>query len=120
MSTMPQAVLQYSAPTTGTLAPTSRYFSVGTQSIVSPTGQAIVYFKRRFVPPPERFVPIQTYTVNQGDRLDNITAQFLGDPAQFWRVADANRAKRPDHLTSVIGRQLRITLPEGIPGATSA
>jgi len=120
MSTMPQAVLQYSAPTTGALASTSRYFSVGTQSIVAPSGQTIVYFRRRFVPPPERFVPIQLYTVNQGDRLDNITAQFLIDPTQFWRVADANRAMRPDDLTSVIGRQLRIALPEGIPGATNA
>jgi hypothetical protein len=120
MSTMSQAVLQYSAPTTGTLAPTSRYFSVGTRSIVTGSGQTIVYFQRRFVPPPERFVPIYVYAVNQGDRLDNVTAKFITDPTQFWRVADANRAMRPDDLTSVIGRQLSITLPEGIPGATSA
>jgi hypothetical protein len=120
MSTMPQAVLQYSAPTTGTLAPTSRYFSVGTQSIVTPSGGTIVYFLRRFVPPPERFVPLHIYTVQQGDRLDNITAQFLNDPEQFWRVCDANRALRPDDLTAVLGAKLRITLPEGIPGATSA
>ena len=88
--------------------------------MVTPSGQTITYFLRRFVPPPERFVPIQVYTVNQQDRLDSITAQFLSDPEQFWRVADANRAMRPEDLTAVIGRKLRITLPDGIPGATIA
>ena len=37
-------------------------------------------------------------------------------PRQFWRVCDANAAMRPDELTETIGRRLRITLPEGIPG----
>ena len=45
---------------------------------------------------------------------------YLGDPEQFWRVCDANRAMRPDELTETIGRRLRITLPEGIPGAPNA
>ncbi len=120
MSSMSQTVLQYSAPTTGMLAQTSRYFSVGTETIVTPSGDTIVYFLRRFVPPPERFVPLQVYTVKQADRLDNITAQFLNDSEQYWRVCDANRAMRPEDLTAVLGRKLRITLPEGIPGATSA
>jgi hypothetical protein len=31
-------------------------------------------------------------------------------------VADANGAMRPDELTEEIGRKLRITLPEGVPG----
>ena len=52
-----------------------------------------------------------------GDRLDNITSAFLGDPEQFWRVADANGAMRPEELTERVGRRIRITLPEGIPGA---
>ena len=36
--------------------------------------------------------------VTEGDRLDNITARFLGDPTQFWRVCDANLALLPDEL----------------------
>jgi hypothetical protein len=51
----------------------------------------------------------------QGERLDNITARYLGDPLQFWRVCDANGAMNPSELTAVIGRRLRITMPEGIP-----
>jgi len=58
--------------------------------------------------------------LTEGDRLDNLTFDYLGDPEQFWRIADANRAMRPDELTETIGRQLRITLPEGIPGASNA
>jgi hypothetical protein len=78
----------------------------------------IVYAARRFVPPPERFQLLQEYTVRQADRLDNIAAKYLGDPEQFWRLADANGALRPEDLLLTVGRKLRITLPEGITGAS--
>jgi hypothetical protein len=61
---------------------------------------------------------LQLHTVTEGERLDNITARYLGDPEQFWRVCDANNAMRPEELTETIGRKLRITLPEGITGPT--
>jgi hypothetical protein len=97
--------------------PTSRYNNVETATLETPGGRTAIYLRRRFVPPPERFSLLQEYVVVQGDRLDNVTARFLGDPEQFWRVCDANRAMRPDELTEEVGRRLRITLPEGIPGA---
>ena len=59
---------------------------------------------------------LQEHTSSQGERLDNIAAQYLGDPEQFWRLCDANGALRPGELTETVGRRLRITLPEGIPG----
>lgn len=94
----------------------SRYQSVATVTLETANGKTIIYLRRRFVPPPERFDLLQEHVVTEGDRLDNITAYYLGDPEQFWRVCDANRAMRPDELTESIGRRLRITLPEGIPG----
>ena len=100
--------------------PTSRYFSVETTTLEERDGKVIVYLKRRFVPPPERFALLQEHVVKQGERLDNITARYLDDPEQFWRICDANRAMRPDELTETIGRRLRITLPEGIPGTPNA
>lgn len=100
--------------------PTSRYFSVETTTLEERDGKVMVYLKRRFVPQPERFALLQEHVVRQGERLDNITAQYLDDPQQFWRVCDANRAMRPDELTETIGRWLRITLPEGIPGTPNA
>lgn len=95
---------------------TSRYYTTETAIFESADGRQIVYLRRRFLPQPDRFALLQEHTVAQGERLDNITALYLGDPEQFWRVADANGAMRPDELTEEIGRKLRITLPEGVPG----
>ena len=95
----------------------SRYQNVETTKLVLPDETEIVYLKPRFLPPAERFALLQEHVVVQGDRLDNITARYLGDPEQFWRVCDANLAMRPDALTEEIGRRLKITLPEGVPGA---
>ena len=94
---------------------TSRYHGLGTAHTESPEGVRIVYLRRRFLPPLERFDLLQEHTVVEGDRLDRLAAQYLGDPEQFWRIADANAAMRPDELTETVGRKLRITLPEGIP-----
>jgi hypothetical protein len=99
---------------------TSRYYNLNTTTLETTDGRTIVFLTRRFLPQPENFSLLQKYVVTEGDRLDNITARFLGDPEQFWRVCDANRAMRPEELTETIGRELRITLPEGIPGATNA
>lgn len=99
------------------LPPTSRYHDVGTTIHGGPDGTPRLHLKRRFVPPPERFALLTEHVVTDGDRLDRITATHLGDPEQFWRVCDANRAMRPDELIETAGRRLRITLPEGIPGA---
>ncbi len=114
-----QALLQPSGPNTLRFPPTSRYHAVGTTTLETPDGRTIVYLRRRFVPPPERFELLQEHEVTQGERLDNITAKHLGDPEQFWRLCDANGAVNPAELEEV-GRRLRITLPEGIPGVPNA
>jgi hypothetical protein len=99
--------------------PTSRYYGIDTATLEGRDGSITIFLRRRFVPPPERFALLLEHLVIQGERLDNITARYLGDPEQFWRVCDANRAMNPDELTERDGRRLRITLPEGIPGATA-
>jgi hypothetical protein len=100
--------------------PTSRYAQIETTTLELEDGTLIRYLRRRFVPPPERFTLLQEHEVTEGDRLDNITARYLGDPEQFWRICDANAAMRPDELTETIGRRLRITLPDGVPGMPNA
>ena len=97
---------------------TSRYYSVEMAELVLTGGKTIVYLRRRFVPSPERFQLLQLHTVTEGERLDNITAKYLADAEQFWKVCDANNAMRPEELTETVGRQIRITLPEGITGPT--
>lgn len=111
-----QAMLQPVALKAIAFALTSRYHGIETASLETPDGTVIVYVRRRFLPQFDRLVLVQEYQVKQGDRLDNLAAQFIGDPEQFWRICDANTSMRPDELTETIGRRLRITLPEGVPG----
>ncbi|HWQ18759.1 MAG TPA: hypothetical protein VN455_03205 [Methanotrichaceae archaeon] len=98
--------------------PNSRYNGIGTSALIDSEGRKIVYLQRRFIPQPERFALVQEHTVIDGDRLDNIAAQYLGDPELFWRICDANGAMNPDDLTAPdsIGYKIRITLPEGVSG----
>jgi hypothetical protein len=99
---------------------TSRYHGIDMAIMEGNDDRPIIYLRRRFVPGPERFALLQEHEVTAGERLDNITAHYLGDPEQFWRICDANRVMRPDELTETAGRRLRITLPEGIPGVSDA
>ena len=99
--------------------PTSRYHGIQTATLENADGKTLIYLRRRFVPSPDRFELLQEHEVTQGERIDNITAHYLGDPEQVWRLVDANGAMRPDELTQTIGRRIRITLPEGIPGVTN-
>lgn len=96
--------------------PNSRYFGLQTTTLEGPDGRPITYLLRRFVPLPERFTLVGLHTVTQGERLDNLAAQYLGDPEQFWRMCDANRALRPEDLTDTPVETIRITLPEGFQG----
>jgi hypothetical protein len=113
-----QALLGQTSLKNTLFAPTSRYHGIANGTLERPDGRTITYVLRRIVPPPERFQLLQEHAVVQGDRLDNLAAQNLGDPALFWRVCDANRAMQPEELTDTVGRRLRITLPEGITGSS--
>jgi nucleoid-associated protein YgaU len=116
-----QSILQ-AFPLSATLfSPSSRYNGIESAKLETPDGEEIIYLRRRFVPPPERFALLEEHVVTQGDRLDNIAVQHLGDPELFWRICDANRALRPDELMEPdqIGRRLRITLPEGLQAAAN-
>ena len=95
---------------------TSRYRGLPLLIHTDAEGREIVYVGRRWVPAPELFADIGRYQVREGDRIDNIAAALLGDPELYWRIADANRALAPSELTERIGRWLRITLPDGLPG----
>lgn len=115
-----EAFMQANALVTPLFPPTSRYHGIAAAQLTLPDGTVIAFLRRRFVPPPENFALLFEHVVAVGDRLDNLAAQHLGDPLQYWRICDANRAIRPGDLTAEIGRRLRITQPEGIPGVTDA
>jgi hypothetical protein len=99
---------------------TSRYYGLTPSTLRTADGRTVVYVLRRFAPQPDSLTLLQEHVVVAGDRLDNLAAQYLDDPEQFWRIADANNAMRPDDLTRTAGTVLRITLPEGVPGSPNA
>ncbi len=110
-----QALFQPGELTTNLFSPTSRYYGIGTATIQKADRMTMVYLRRRFIPPPENYALLQEHIITDGERLDNITAQYLGDPEQFWRVCDPNNVIRPEELTETPGLHIRITLPPGIP-----
>ena len=95
--------------------PTSRYARLETATITV-NGRTVSYVRRRFLPRAEDLTLIGWHVVRAGERLDSIAATEIGDPAQFWQVADANGATEPGNLVTEPGRRLRITLPATADG----
>ena|SRR5882757_4479561 len=95
---------------------TSRYYRIETTTFQTDNDRMVAYLRRRIIPPAESMVVVAIHQVKQGDRLDNIAAQYIGDPEQFWQVADANNAMKPEELTDEPGSQLNISQPSGMPG----
>ena len=91
---------------------TSRYSRIGTATYETPDGYTVTYVRRRFLPQGERLPLLMEVTVTDGDRLDLITSRALGDPEQFWRVADANNAMNPFELTKEAGATVRVPIPQ--------
>ena len=98
----------------------SRYAGVeiGELPVAGPDGEprTLRYVRRRFVPQPAvGGTQLVGHVVTQGERLDVVTARYLADPTQFWRICDANGALRPEELMERPGRVLTITIP-GVGG----
>ena len=99
------------------LSPSSRYATVGRAKLELGEDRDVVYLRRRFLPRADSLQEIDHHTVKEGERLDRITAQHLGDPELFWVVCDANNAMLPEELTAQPGRRLRITLAHSVQGS---
>ncbi|NYE25473.1 LysM domain-containing protein [Pigmentiphaga litoralis] len=117
-----QAFLQANALTPAPHAPGSRYYGVPTAQMTTPDGMTVVYLRRRFLPPSAAFSVLKTVAVASDDRLDTVAAQHLGDPLQWWRIADGNGAMLPEAVIADAleqpGAGVAITLPEGVAGVS--
>jgi hypothetical protein len=89
---------------------TSRYYRIEKAVLETAGGREIIYLRRRFLPPASNALALTEHLVSANERLDNVTARYLGDPEQFWRLGDANNAMNPDELTAEIGRRLIIPI----------
>lgn len=116
-----QALIAAGAVPANSFPPNSRYAGTPILAHDSSDGRpSVPYLGRRLVPHPEKLGLLGEHTVVAGDRLDNLAARYLGDPELWWRIADANLAAHPDELTGTIGRRLRLTVAEGLPGVPDA
>ena len=93
--------------------PNSRYYSVKAEQLTvtdrDGRERVIAYKRRRVIPSYEDQPTLAEHRVAEGDRLDNVTARYLGDPTQFWRLCDANVVLKPEELED-IGRVIRIAM----------
>jgi hypothetical protein len=104
----------------GTGAPTntsSRYYGTPVELFTRPDGTQVAYLQRRIIPQPTVYTSVQNYAVVDGDRIDNLSNTFLGDPLLYWTICDANFASDPDELTdeAQVGTTILVPLATGIP-----
>lgn len=96
-------------------AANSRYHGLKTHSKTLENGKNVIYLERRFIPVRSKGSDYRTeHTVTQGDRLDNLSASYIGDPEQFWKIADDNVVLRPEELTDEIGSKIIINKADGL------
>jgi hypothetical protein len=115
---MDPAIQSMVAAAAGTGAPTnpsSRYYGAGVEYYTGANGIQVAYLQRRIVPLASTYTSLKSYSVSDGDRLDNLAYTNLGDPILYWMICDANNAVDPDQLTAEPGVTLQIPLAAGIP-----
>jgi hypothetical protein len=96
--------------------PGSRYHGVPSAELTISDGsggeRVVRYLQRRFLPPLDRLLTMVEHRTAQGDRLDNLSTRYLGDPLGYWRIADANLELQPERLTDEAGRRIVIAMPQ--------
>jgi nucleoid-associated protein YgaU len=76
--------------------PRSRHQDLPTyEATLAPGAEPVLIYEPRVVPKPP---PSAVHTVAAADRLDLLAHRYLGDPFQFWRIADANPALTPEDV----------------------
>ena len=92
---------------------TSRYFTLPTATATihnsDGTQRDVRYVQQRIIPQQNASPTIVEHTVTQGERVDNITARYLGDPLLFWQLCDTNNVLSPEDLERV-GTVLKVTM----------
>jgi hypothetical protein len=75
------------------------------EAVLTPGAPPVVLFEPRPIPAPP---PSVVHTVAAADRLDLLAERYLGDPFEFWRIADANPALAPE---DILDPGARIAIP---------
>jgi nucleoid-associated protein YgaU len=119
MTDISNIILQQVGVNASAFSPSSRYYGIATATMPGNDGAPLVFLRRRFVPSADQFQVLQQHTIKEGERLDNITNQYYGDPERYWQICDANNVIDPETVTDTPGSSINITLPQGIPGTNA-
>lgn len=101
-----ESLLQQVGMSTSSFPPGSRYYGIAQAELETALGEKIAYLRRRIIPLAEPDDNSFEHMVTEGDRLDNIAASHIGDPEQFWQIADYNNAIKPEELTEEPGKKI--------------
>jgi hypothetical protein len=96
----------------------SRYQGLPTLTCTGAGGRLTVYLSRRIVPQASAFATLGMHKMGDGERLDQVATQLMGDPLLAWRLSDANNALDPAELEQR-GLLIRVTFPAGIPASNA-
>lgn len=94
--------------------PTSRYHGLPVRRANLPDGREVAFVGRRFLPPLSAYETSAVHTVQGGDRLDLLAAQYFGDPEAGWRVVEANLLRDPREAVRETGSRLAIATASSI------
>ena len=84
--------------------PKSRYAKTTTYVVTDHRGRPVTVVA---VPPRPAQRIAGVHLLRQGQRVDHLALQYLGDPAGYWRIAEANDAMQAEWLTE----QAEIEIP---------
>jgi len=83
----------------------SRYYKTSQYQVTDSRGRSVSVV----VTPPAPLQTLQGYhLLKQGQRLDHLAAQYIKDPAGFWRICEANDVMLPEALSE----QMEIAIPQ--------
>jgi len=89
----------------------SRYASQPVLEHTRPDGVTVRYVLPRLVPSPESFGVALRHRATDSERIDHLAYRYLGAPAAWWWIADANLAMHPAELPGAPGTEVRIPNP---------
>lgn len=95
-----------------------RYEGVEVATVLARDGtggdREVAFLLARSPSSPANMLALSWHRVGPEDRIDLVTARYLGDPAAFWRVCDANLALDPAALVGPAAEGSIIVIP--VPG----
>jgi hypothetical protein len=90
--------------------PTSRDYNLTVRTETTTDGRFIAYTGRRFLPMATNQTVLAQVMLTEGDRLDNLAANYLGNSLLFWQICDSNQIMNPLSALQP-GATIDITLP---------